>query len=87
MFLDRDGSVIAKGSFINFVNNDMTKLINREGIPSARDFVIVRAVVEELAKDKSGELRFDRLSILCARLIVFGGRQITFSVRSTRATL
>lgn len=59
---------VSASSFINFVNDDLQKLIEPESILSSENFDEIKKNLESLSKDSEGENRTDRLSTITTRL-------------------
>ena len=55
-------------SFIAFVNEELTQLIEPDEILDAKDFQAVKTRLEDVSVDKIGSKRVDRLSTICSRL-------------------
>jgi hypothetical protein len=55
-------------SFISFINDDLSKLLDPLEILGAPKFAEVKKKMESLAVGKNGEKRIDRLSTICTRL-------------------
>lgn len=55
-------------SFIAFVNDELTQLIEPEEILDTKDFKKIEIRIKEVSIDKNGSKRVDRLSTICSRL-------------------
>jgi len=55
-------------SFISFVQDDLSTLINPDEILNTKKFAELENRISELASDASGTKRLDRLSTICTRL-------------------
>ena len=55
-------------SFIAFVNDELTQLIDPEEILDAKDFNSISKKIKDISVDDSGAKRVDRLSTMCSRL-------------------
>ena len=60
--------VVAVSSFIAFVNDELTQLIDPEEILDTDDFNSISKKIKDISVDDSGAKRVDRLSTICARL-------------------
>ena len=61
---------VTVSSFISFVNDDLTQLIDPEEILGAKKFADVEKRIQALAKGKDGGKRVDRLATICTRLFI-----------------
>lgn len=61
---------VTVSSFISFVNDDLTQLIDPEDILEAKKFADVEKRIKALAKGKDGGKRVDRLATICTRLFI-----------------
>jgi len=59
---------VAVSSFIAFVNDELTQLIEPEEILDTDDFNSISKKIKDISVDDSGAKRVDRLSTICARL-------------------
>ncbi|MBR98338.1 MAG: ATPase [Flavobacteriaceae bacterium] len=59
---------VTVSSFIAFVNDELTQLIEPDEILDAKDFQTVKKRLEDVSVDKNGSKRVDRLSTICSRL-------------------
>ncbi len=59
---------VTVSSFIAFVNDELTQLIEPDEILDAKDFQTVKRRLEDVSVDKNGSKRVDRLSTICSRL-------------------
>lgn len=59
---------VTVSSFIAFVNDELTQLIEPDEILDAKDFQAVKSRLEDVSVDKNGSKRVDRLSTICSRL-------------------
>ena len=59
---------ITANSFISFINDDLSTLIEPSDILDATDFNGIKKKIVELSKDENGGKRLDRLSTICTRL-------------------
>ena len=59
---------VTVSSFIAFVNDELTELIEPDEILDAKDFQAVKSRLEDVSVDKNGSKRVDRLSTICSRL-------------------
>ena len=59
---------IAANSFISFINDDLSTLIEPVDILNAKDFNEIKKKIVSLSKDDNGGKRLDRLSTICTRL-------------------
>lgn len=55
-------------SFIAFVNDELTQLIDPEEILDTEDFKSISKKIKDISVDDSGAKRVDRLSTMCSRL-------------------
>ena len=55
-------------SFISFIQDDLSTLINPDEILNAENFTEIEQRISDLASDGSGTKRLDRLSTICTRL-------------------
>lgn len=58
-------------SFVSFVNDDLTQLIDPSDILEADDFKTIKQRMEAIAIGKSGEKRVDRIATICTRLYLY----------------
>jgi hypothetical protein len=63
------------GSFMSFVRDDLTELIDPEDILEAQDFKVIDERLEKVGKDKDGNARLDRISTICTRLFIHVSRK------------
>ena len=61
---------ITSSSFINFVNDELSTLIDPEEILNAKKFEDVKTKIIDLSKGEGGTKRVDRLSTICTRLFI-----------------
>ena len=59
---------VTVSSFIAFVNDELTQLIDPEEILEAEDFKSISKKIKDISVDDSGAKRVDRLSTMCSRL-------------------
>ena len=59
---------VTVSSFIAFINDELTQLIDPEEILDTEDFKKVAKKIKDISVDDSGAKRVDRLSTMCARL-------------------
>ena len=59
---------VTVSSFIAFINDELTQLIDPEEILDTEDFKKVAKKIKDISIDDSGAKRVDRLSTMCARL-------------------
>ena len=59
---------VTVSSFIAFVNDELTQLIDPEEILDAEDFKSISKKIKDISVDDSGAKRVDRLSTMCSRL-------------------
>ena len=59
---------VSASSFVNFVNDDLQKLIEPEEILNSNNFNDIKNRIKLLSKDSEGEKRIDRLSTITTRL-------------------
>ena len=59
---------VTVSSFIAFVNDELTQLIDPEEILDAEDFKSIEKRIKEISVDDSGAKRVDRLATMCSRL-------------------
>jgi len=59
---------VSASSFVNFVNDDLQKLIEPEEILNSNNFKDIKNRIKLLSKDSEGEKRIDRLSTITTRL-------------------
>ena len=59
---------VTVSSFIAFINDELTQLIDPEEILDTKDFKSVAKKIKDISVDDSGAKRVDRLSTMCARL-------------------
>ena len=62
---------ITASSFINFVNDDIQKLIDPDEILDSTNFKDIKKRIDILSKDDKGEKRTDRLSTIVTRLFIY----------------
>jgi hypothetical protein len=55
-------------SFVSFINNDLTQLIDPIDILNAEDFKTIKERMESISVGKNGEKRVDRIATICTRL-------------------
>lgn len=55
-------------SFISFINNDLSVLLNPHDILNSNNFADIKKQMESIAVGKNGEKRIDRISTICTRL-------------------
>lgn len=55
-------------SFISFINNDLTLLIDPDEILNAENFSDIKVKLDTIALGKNGEKRIDRIATVCTRL-------------------
>ena len=53
---------------INFINDDLSELLDPSEILNAENFENIKKKIVDLSKDSSGVKRLDRLSTICTRL-------------------
>jgi hypothetical protein len=61
---------VTVSSFIAFVNDELTQLIDPEEILDAEDFKSIEKRINNISVDDSGAKRVDRLSTMCSRLYI-----------------
>ena len=61
---------VTVSSFIAFINDELTQIIDPEEILDAKDFNIISKKIENISTDKTGVKRVDRLSTMCSRLYI-----------------
>ena len=61
---------VTVSSFIAFVNDELTQLIDPEEILDAKDFKDIEKKITDISVDDSGAKRVDRLSTMCSRLYI-----------------
>ena len=61
---------VTVSSFIDFVNEELTQLIDPEEILDAKDFKDIEKKITDISVDDSGAKRVDRLSTMCSRLYI-----------------
>ena len=61
---------VTVSTFISFVNDDLTQLIDPEEILDAKTFADIEKRLKALAKGKGGGKRVDRLATICTRLFI-----------------
>ena len=61
---------VTVSSFIAFVNDELTQLIDPEEILDAKDFKAIEKRITAISVDDSGAKRVDRLSTMCSRLYI-----------------
>ena len=61
---------ITVSTFISFINDDLTELIDPEEILESKKFADLEKRIKTLAKGKDGAKRVDRLATICARLFI-----------------
>ena len=59
---------VTVSSFIAFVNDELTQLIDPEEILDAEDFKSIEKKIKDISVDDSGAKRVDRLATMCSRL-------------------
>lgn len=59
---------VTVSSFIAFINDELTQLIDPEEILDTEDFKSLAKKIKDISVDDSGAKRVDRLSTMCARL-------------------
>ncbi len=59
---------VTVSSFISFVNDELTQLIDPEEILDAKDFKTIEKRIKDISIDDSGAKRVDRLATMCSRL-------------------
>ena len=59
---------VTVSSFISFVNDELTQLIDPEEILDAKDFKTIEKRIKDISVDDSGAKRVDRLATMCSRL-------------------
>ena len=59
---------ITANSFVSFINDDLSTLIEPAVILNAKDFNVIKKKIVSLSKDENGGKRLDRLSTICTRL-------------------
>ena len=69
-------------SFIAFINDELTQIIDPEEILNAKDFKIISKKIEKISTDKNGVKRVDRLSTMCSRLYI---KLISNEYKSTKS--
>lgn len=57
-------------SFMSFVNDDLTRLIDPLDILETDDFKKLGSKISEISVGKNGEIRLDRISTMCTRLFL-----------------
>ena len=62
---------LTTSSFMNFINDELSKLINPEEILDSEKFEDVKTDIITLSKGDSGTKRVDRLSTICSRLYIY----------------
>lgn len=62
---------ITANSFISFVNDDLSTLIDPSDILNAKEFNVIKKKIISLSKDDNGNKRLDRLSTICTRLYLY----------------
>jgi hypothetical protein len=63
------------GTFMSFVRDDLTELIDPEDILGAQDYKTIDDRLEQVGKDKDGNKRLDRISTICTRLLIHISRE------------
>jgi hypothetical protein len=63
------------GTFMSFVRDDLTELIDPEDILEAQDYKTIDVRLEQVGKDKDGNKRLDRISTICTRLFIHISRE------------
>jgi hypothetical protein len=58
-------------AFVNFVNNDLSRLIDPADILGTADIAQLKIRMDAIATDKNGEKRIDRINAICTRLILY----------------
>jgi MoxR-like ATPase len=61
---------VTSSSFVNFVNDDLQRLIEPEEILNSNNFNDIKNRMESLSKDGDGEKRTDRISTITTRLFL-----------------
>ena len=61
---------VTVSSFIAFVNDELTQLIDPEEILDAKDFKDIEKKITDISVDDAGAKRVDRLSTMCSRLYI-----------------
>jgi len=61
---------VTVSSFIAFINDELTQIIDPEEILDAKDFNTISKKIENISTDKTGVKRVDRLSTMCSRLYI-----------------
>jgi MoxR-like ATPase len=61
---------ITVSTFISFVNDDLTELLDPEEVLDAKKFADVEKRIKALAKGRDGGNRVDRLATICTRLFI-----------------
>ena len=59
---------VTVGTFLGFVNDDLTILLPPEQILNSVDWPAIDKQIEQVAIGKNGEQRLDRISTLCMRM-------------------
>ncbi|MFQ3369201.1 MAG: hypothetical protein ACI8PF_000490 [Flavobacteriaceae bacterium] len=62
---------LTTSSFMNFINDELSTLINPEEILDSEKFEDVKTDIITLSKGDSGTKRVDRLSTICSRLYIY----------------
>jgi MoxR-like ATPase len=66
---------ITVSTFISFVNDDLTELLDPEEVLDAKKFADVEKRIKTLAKGRDGGIRVDRLATICTRLFILLTRE------------
>lgn len=61
---------VTVATFMNFINDDLEKLISPQDILEAKPFGDVKKRIIELSRGKDGAIRLDRLGTICTRLFI-----------------
>lgn len=62
---------LTTSSFINFINDELSTLINPEEILDSEKFEDIKIKIIALANGESGSKRVDRLSTICMRMYIY----------------
>lgn len=73
---------VTVSSFIAFINDELTQIIDPEEILNAKDFKTIAKKIEKISTDKNGVKRVDRLSTMCSRLYI---KLISNEYKSTKS--
>ena len=73
---------VTVSSFIAFINDELTQIIDPEEILDAKDFNTISKKIENISTDKTGVKRVDRLSTMCSRLYI---KLISNQYKSTKS--